>query len=83
VTFTIVWEPAAVDLAARFLADDAEGLRQMFTVVDALAAEPRPRGVFPLGGSGLQRLRIGRYRVVYEIDETARLVRIRHVGRRT
>jgi len=83
VTFTIVWEPAAVDLAARFLADDPDGLRDLFGAVDALAHDPRPSGVFPLGASGLFRLRVGRYRAVYEADDTSRTIKIRHVGRRT
>lgn len=81
-TFTIVWEPAAVDLATRFLADDPDGLRNLFAAVDALADDPRPQGVFPLGTSGLHRLRVGRYRAVYEADDASRTVKIRHVGRR-
>ena len=81
-TFTVVWEPVAVDLATRFLADDPDGLRDLFTVVDALADEPRPPGVFPLGASGLFRLRVGLYRAVYETDEISRTVKIRHLGRR-
>jgi mRNA interferase RelE/StbE len=69
VTLKVVWEPAAVDLATRFLADDPDGLRELFAAVDALAAEPRPLGVFPLGASGLYRLRVGRYRAVHETDD--------------
>ncbi len=82
-TFKVVWEPAAVDLATRFLADDPDGLRELFTAVDALANEPRPLGAFPLGTSGLYRLRVGRYRAVYEVDEASQSIKIRHVGRRT
>jgi len=51
--------------------------------VDTLADQPRPAEAFPLGTSGLYRLRIGRYRVVYEIDDIAEVVKVRHVGRRT
>ena len=82
-TFRVVWEPVAVDLAARFLADDPEGLREVFEAVDALADEPRPPGAFPLGTSGLHRLRVGRYRAVYELDEASETIEVRHVGRRT
>ena len=55
-TPAVVWEPVAVDLATRFLADDPEGLRNLFEAVDALADEPRPPQAFPLGTSGLYRL---------------------------
>ena len=54
-TFAIVWEPAAVDLTTRFLADDPDGLRSLFDAVDTLAVEPRPPQAFPLGTSGLYR----------------------------
>lgn len=82
-TFKVVWEPVAIDLAARFLADDPDGLRELFAAVDALADEPRPLGVFPLGASGLYRLRVGRYRAVYETDGASQTIKIRHVGRRS
>jgi mRNA interferase RelE/StbE len=82
-TFEVVWEPAAVDLAARFLIDDPQGLRALFEAIDALGIEPRPAVAFALGTSGLYRLRVDRYRAVYEVDETARTVKVRHVGRRS
>lgn len=79
----VVWEPAAVSLATRFLADDPDGLRSLVEAIDALAAEPRPRAASELGSSGLYRLRVGRYRAVYEVvAEDAPAVRIRHIGRR-
>lgn len=36
-TYTIVWEEAALNAAARFLKDDADGLRQLMDAVDLLA----------------------------------------------
>lgn len=80
-TYKVIWEPVAVDLTARFLADDPEGLRNLFEAVDALADQPRPPQAFPLGTSGLYRLRVGRYRAVYEADQASETVKIRHVGR--
>jgi mRNA interferase RelE/StbE len=81
VTFAVVWEPTAVDLATRFLSDDADGLRSVFDAVDALGGNPRPPQAFAFGPTGLHRLRVGRYRVVYEVNNDARTVRVRHVGR--
>jgi mRNA interferase RelE/StbE len=83
VSFEVVWEPAAVDLCSRFLSGDPDGLHAVFEAVDTLAERPRPDEAFPLGSSVLYRLGAGRYRVVYEIDDLAEMVKIRHVGRRT
>lgn len=82
-TYTVVWEPAAVNLATAFLSDDKDGLTEVFLVVDTLVDQPRPPSAFAMGRSGMYRIRIGRYRVVYEIDEAEREVKVRHVGRRS
>jgi len=42
--------------------------------ISALEREPRPRGGKKLAESGLWRIRIGRYRVVYAIDDKENLV---------
>ena len=81
-SFEVVWEPTAVDLCSRFLSDDPDGLRALFEAVDTLADQPRPSEAFALGSSGLYRLRVDRYRVVYEVDDTIESVKIRHIGRR-
>jgi mRNA interferase RelE/StbE len=83
VTYTVVWELNAVDLAAKFLTDDPDGVRRLFSAADRLCDDPRPPGAFPLGTSGLHRLRVDRYRLVYEVDDDSRTVRVRHVGRRS
>jgi hypothetical protein len=40
-TYSIVWEPPAIDTASRFLADDPDGLRAVFSAIDALSGDPR------------------------------------------
>jgi mRNA interferase RelE/StbE len=47
VTYEVDWEPPAVDLASRYLADDPAGLRVVLAFVDSLAENPRPDNVFP------------------------------------
>jgi mRNA interferase RelE/StbE len=69
----------AINQAAGFLPDDPEGLKQVFAAIDALLLDPRPAGSFPLGSPDARRLRIGRYRVIYEIDEE--IIWINHIGR--
>ena len=81
-TYEIDWEPPAVDLAARYLMDDPEGLSAVLAAVDCLAEDPRPDSAFPLGATVMLRLRAGKYRVVYQIDEATRTVSVMHVGRR-
>ena len=62
----IIWEAQAIDQAAGFLHDDPDGIREMLDAVARLADEPRPAGSFPYGSPDRRRLRIGRYRVMYE-----------------
>ena len=51
--------------------------------VSTLEGEPRPRGAKKLAESGLWRIRVGRYRVVYAIDDKQGLVIVVRVARRT
>lgn len=89
--YEIVWSAVAVDRAAGFLADDATGLAALLDRIDALAVDPRPFDAVPVVSPALQRLRFGRYRVLYEIvdddqdrdalpDDPPRVVVV-HVGR--
>lgn len=50
----------------------------------ALAQEPRPYGTRKIRGiEQAHRIRVGEYRIVYDIYDEGRLVVILHVGRRT
>ncbi len=52
-------------------------------VIDGLAADPRPPGFLPLTGHRLYlRVRSGDYRVIYAVDDHARVVIIAAVGHR-
>jgi len=51
--------------------------------ISALAQEPRPRRVKKLAESGLWRIRVGAYRIVYAIDEKESLVIVVRVARRS
>jgi len=50
--------------------------------ITALEQNPRPPKVKKLAESGLWRIRVGHYRIVYAIDDQARLVIIVRVARR-
>ncbi|MBS3908069.1 MAG: type II toxin-antitoxin system RelE/ParE family toxin [Actinobacteria bacterium] len=47
-----------------------------------LAEEPRPNGSKKLAGRSGWRIRVGSYRVVYEIDDASCLIIIMHIGHR-
>jgi mRNA interferase RelE/StbE len=52
--------------------------------IRALAANPRPEGCRKITGSKSDwRIRVGDYRVVYEIDERAKAVRIMRMRHRS
>ncbi len=52
------------------------------SAISALEQKPRPRGVKKLAESGLWRIRVGQYRVVYNIDDEEYLVIVARVVRR-
>ena len=75
------WEIRALDQAAGFLRDDPTGVAALWDTVSQLAEELRPPESFPYGSPDLRRLRAGRYRVFYTIDEQRQAVEIDHVAR--
>jgi mRNA interferase RelE/StbE len=80
VSLGIEYDERAISQAAAFL-DDPGGIREVLDAIDRLADDPRPPGSFPYGSPDLRRLRVGRYRVLYEI--TGNAVTIRHIARGT
>jgi mRNA interferase RelE/StbE len=50
--------------------------------IRALAEEPRPTGCRKLSGREGWRIRVGDFRVLYEIDDAQRTVTVLHVGHR-
>lgn len=50
--------------------------------VRALSADPRPPGCKKLVGRDGWRIRVGRYRVIYEVDDVVRIVAVLDIGHR-
>jgi mRNA interferase RelE/StbE len=75
-----------VERAARRALDDlpAGDYRRIETAIDALAYNPRPRGVRKVKGAtaALWRLRVGDYRLAYAVFERERLIKIVRISRR-
>lgn len=72
--------PAAQRELTRLPPGIAAGLRGPIL---ALGMEPRPPGVTKLTGTDFWRLRAGALRVVYSIDDAARLIVVLRVARRS
>lgn len=56
--------------------------RRVCDAIRALAAEPRPQGCSKLIGRDGWRIRIGDYRVIYDIDDHNKTILILHIGHR-
>ena len=58
--------------------------RRIISRVEALAEDPRPPGCVKLqAADDLWRIRVGDYRVIYSLDDDARLVDVRVVRHRS
>lgn len=79
-TLRVDYDERAINQAAGFL-DDPQGMHAVLDAIDRLADDPRPAGSFPYGSPDLRRLRVGRYRILYEITHDS--VAIRHIARGT
>ena len=55
-------------------------LARVARTLDALPTDPRPRGCKKLRGtSDLWRVRMGDYRIIYHVDDQARLIQVRAI----
>jgi mRNA interferase RelE/StbE len=62
---------------------DAAARKDILATMRALAGEPRPPGVKPLKGyKPYPRVRTGDYRVIYAVDDAAKVVTVAVVGNR-
>ena len=56
---------------------------RVLTSIAALASDPRPRQSRKLTGSeGSYRLRVGDYRILYQVDDEEKVVKVYAVGHR-
>lgn len=62
---------------------DANVRRRLATAIDLLARTPRPPGVEKLQGQESRyRVRVGEYRIIYQIEDRVLLVLVVRVGHR-
>lgn len=78
--YKVIFKPSA-DKALSKLPVDVQ--RRIVTAVDSLTVEPRPPGVVKLAGDdNLWRVRVGEYRIVYEIHDGQLIVLVLRVAHR-
>jgi len=78
--YEVYIERAAERDLRRLARDD---VRRVIAHVKALAEDPRPSGSRKISGSKNDwRIRVGNYRILYEFDRRAKLVRVMRVAHR-
>lgn len=62
---------------------DQPTARRLLDAIEVLASDPRPSGCVQLkGGDGELRIRVGDYRVVYDVQDDELVVLVLRVGHR-
>ena len=80
-SYTVDWKEAAVTALWRIRAQDPHAAITVAAAVASLTDEPRPADSRRLGGTEFLRMRIGTYRVMYEIDDARSAIIVHNVGR--
>ncbi len=79
-SYSVNIRPAAQRQFARLPANIRKAIG---SELEGLALDPRPHGCRTMVGStNSYRIRVADYRVIYEIDDTARAVRVTVIGHR-
>ncbi len=78
--YKIKWRPSTKKDLKRISKTE---VHRIIDAVEGLCEEPRPSGVTKLSGSDLTyRIRVGNYRVIYEIHDETVLIEVVKVGHR-
>lgn len=79
-TYSITYAPSAAKAIRKL---DRPTARRLIEAIGALASDPRPSGCLQLkGGDGELRVRVGDYRIVYDVQDDELLVLVLKAGHR-
>jgi mRNA interferase RelE/StbE len=79
VRYAVLIEPSAAKALRKLDPPNAQRLR---AAIDLLAENPRPPAAIPLKGSLFWRVRVGDYRIIYDIRDGELVVLVLDVGHR-
>jgi mRNA interferase RelE/StbE len=84
VTYEVIAEPHAERALRKLARSNPEIIGRIGKAIDALAQDPRPPGALAMAGTfkGCHRVRVGTYRVIYQIDDARLLVLVIDVDHR-
>lgn len=78
--YAISYVPSAAKTIRKL---DGPTARRLLEAIEQLASNPRPQGCIQLkGGQGELRIRVGDYRIVYEVHDHELVVLLLRVGHR-
>ncbi|WP_068400769.1 type II toxin-antitoxin system RelE family toxin [Kribbia dieselivorans] len=78
--YAISYVPSAAKVIRKL---DKQMARRLLDAIESLARDPRPSGCIQLkGGDGEFRIRVGDYRIVYDIQDDELVVLVLRVGHR-
>jgi len=77
--YSLLILPRAQKELAKLPASEYERVRD---AIRSLAEAPRPPGSLKLSGREGWRIRVGDYRVLYDVDDKNQTVTVQHVGHR-
>ena len=78
--YDLSFRPAALRRLRKL---DPQVVRRIKTATTDLCADPRPHGAKALSGQhGWLRIRVGDYRIIYGVDDSAHVVTVAAVGHR-
>ncbi|MDK8769019.1 type II toxin-antitoxin system RelE/ParE family toxin [Corynebacterium freneyi] len=79
-SYAISYVPSAAKAIRKL---DKSVARRLLGAIDGLATDPRPPGFIQLaGGRGEFRIRVGDYRVVYDVQDGELIILVLRVGHR-
>ena len=80
-TYSITYKPSAAKAFRKVHPNERQRIKE---AIEGLAANPRPHGYIQLsGGQGECRIRVGEYRVVYEIEDDELVILVLRIGHRS
>jgi len=79
VKYKVLIEKAALKILKKI---DSSHQKRIITAINNLGTNPRPAGCVKLSGRNAWRIRIGSYRVIYEIQDKDLIVLVVTLGNR-